>query len=224
MKAVIFDLDNTLVDLMRMKQYCIDASIDAMIDAGLELNKKRALRILHKLYDRNIEDQKIFQKFLKEVNGKVDPRMLAYAILAYRRVKAGFLTPYPGTKRTLIRLAEAGFKLAVLSDAPREQAWQRLCALKIDDFFKIVVTYEDTGKRKPNKEPFEKVLSQLKAQPAEVLMVGDWIERDIMGAKKLGMKTAFAKYGNTTGAKGSRNADYVLNGITDLIKLIPKLH
>ena len=39
-KAVIFDLDNTLVDFMAMKRQAIDAAINAMIDAGLNLSQE----------------------------------------------------------------------------------------------------------------------------------------------------------------------------------------
>lgn len=219
LKAVIFDLDNTLLDLMRMKSYCIDAAVDAMIDAGFSIQKKKALNILHKMYDTDIENQKIFQKFLRKTTGKVDPRILAYAILAYRRVKLGFLTPYPEAKQTLITIKETGLKLAVVSDAPREQAWQRLCALKLDDFFDVVVTFEDTKKHKPSKEPFLKALEKLKVKPEECLMVGDWPERDIVGAKKLGMKTAFAKYGNINHT-GKKIADFKLDKISDLKSII----
>lgn len=34
-KLVIFDLDNTLTDFVRMKEVSIEAAIQAMIDAGL---------------------------------------------------------------------------------------------------------------------------------------------------------------------------------------------
>ena len=220
MKAVIFDIDNTLLNLMRMKDYCVDASIDAMIDAGLPLSKQKAKKLLNDMYIHNIEDQKIFQKFLKKVTGKVDPKILAHAILAYRRVKAGFLTPYPGTKPTLIALKEKGLKLAVVSDAPRLQAWTRLVSLSLDDFFDVIVTFEDTRSRKPSKKPFLKALKVLNVKPEDTLMVGDWIERDIKGAKSIGMKTAFAKYGNTTGIKGIKTADYVLHNISDLQKIL----
>ena len=219
MKAVIFDIDNTLLDLMRMKDYCIDASIDAMIDAGFNIPKKKAVKIFRAMYIKNIEDQQIFQKFLRKVTGKVDPKILAHAILAYRRVKAGFLTTYPETKPTLIALKEKGLKLAVVSDAPRLQAWLRLCALSLDDFFDVIVTYDDTKSRKPSKKPFLKALKVLKIKPKDALMVGDWIERDIVGAKKVGMKTAFAKYGNTNSSKGIKKADYVLTKISDLQKI-----
>jgi len=223
MDAIIFDLDNTLLDLMRMKQLCIEAAVEGMIDAGLDMQQKKAEKMLFDLYGHNIEDQRIFQKFLKEVTGIVDPKMLAYAIIAYRRVKAGFLAPYPGTKRTLVALRGMGLKLAVVSDAPRHQAWQRLCILKLDDFFDEVVTFEDTRKRKPDPAPFRKALKTLGLKPEDTLMVGDWPERDMQGAKKLGMQTAFAKYGNTTGYKG-KVADYTLNKITDLIEIVKKNH
>jgi len=218
MKAVIFDLDNTLLDLKRMKNYCIEASVDAMIDAGLMMVKDEAVKLLHDMYWKKIEDQRIFQKFLRRATGRVDPRMLAYAILAYRRVKDGFLAPYPGTKMTLITLKDAGLKLAVVSDAPREQAWLRLAALKLDDFFDAVVTFDDTKQAKPSPKPFTRALNALKVKPQDALMVGDWPERDIAGAKKLGMKTAFASYGSMR--RGMQGADYKLDRITDLMKLV----
>ena len=41
LKSVIFDLDNTLIDFMKMKKLACEAAIDAMIDAGLEADKKK---------------------------------------------------------------------------------------------------------------------------------------------------------------------------------------
>ncbi len=41
-KAVIFDLDNTLVDFMSMKRQAVTAAITAMIDAGLGLTVPEA--------------------------------------------------------------------------------------------------------------------------------------------------------------------------------------
>ena len=118
-KAIIFDLDNTLIDFMKMKRISIEEAIDAMIDAGLNLPKKKALDLLYKLYEeKGLEDPHIFQKFLLKVTGKVDHKKLAYAIVAYRNARTGFLHPYPGTKRTLIKLKEKGLKLAIVSDAP----------------------------------------------------------------------------------------------------------
>ncbi|MCX8193742.1 MAG: hypothetical protein N3G19_00010 [Candidatus Pacearchaeota archaeon] len=42
MKAILFDLDNTLIDFMTMKHKCCEAAIDAMIAAGLKIKKEKA--------------------------------------------------------------------------------------------------------------------------------------------------------------------------------------
>jgi len=216
-KAIIFDLDNTLIDFMKMKKITCEEAIDAMIDAGLNISKKKALEELYKIYyDVGLEDPTIFQKFLIKVNGKIDYKILASAIVAYRQARIGFLHPYPGTKQTLIRLKEKGMKLAIVSDAPKLKAWIRLINMRIDDFFDIVVGLEDTGKAKPSELPFKMVLKQLDLNPEECIMVGDRPERDMKGAKALGIKTCFAKYGYGKEAKG--DWDFEIESITDLLK------
>ncbi|HEY6906376.1 MAG TPA: HAD hydrolase-like protein, partial [Ignavibacteriaceae bacterium] len=75
--------------------------------------------------------------------------------------------------------------------------------------------------RKPHSAPFFAILNKLEVKPDEAIMVGDWVERDIIGAAKIGMKTAFAKYGDTFDTK-SHNADYELNDINELVDIIIK--
>ena len=218
-RAVIFDLDNTLIDFLKMKRIAVDEAIDAMIDAGLSLPKKKALDILYDVYkEKGFEDPKIFQKFLKKVTGKVDHKKLAYAIVAYRQARVGFLHPYPGTKRTLIRLKEKGLKLGIVSDAPKLKAWIRLVNMKIDDFFDVVVGLEDTGRLKPSRLPFRAALKELKVKPSECLMVGDRPARDMKGAKALGIKTCFAAYGYE--GKTKVKTDFVIEDISELTSII----
>ena len=160
----------------------------------------------------------IFQHFLKKVTGKVDYKELAYAINAYRNARAAVLTPYPGTKSTLIKLKEKKMKLAIVSDAPKLKAWLRLTAMKIDDFFDVVVAKEDTGRTKPSRLPFRAALGNLKLKPEECLMVGDMPDRDMKGARALGMKTCFAKYGYK--GKKKAKADYAIDDISELVSLV----
>jgi HAD superfamily hydrolase (TIGR02253 family) len=218
-KAVLFDLDNTLIDFMRMKHASVDAALNAMIGAGLGLTKASASKKLYKIYwKEGIEDQKIFQKFLKKVTGRLDYKILAAGIVAYRKAQAGVLEPYAQVMPTLIKLKEKGMKLAIVTDAPKLKAWIRLTEMHLGDFFDVVIAFEDTGLRKPDKAPFLAALKQLKLNPEECLMVGDWPERDIKGAKALGIKTAFAKYGALKPV--AVNADYVLKSIGELVKIV----
>jgi putative hydrolase of the HAD superfamily len=220
-KAVIFDLDNTLIDFWRMKRIACEEAIDAMIDAGLKIPKKKALDALYKLYfQEGLEDPQIFQKFLKKMTGGVDYKKLAYAIVAYRQARSGFLHPYAGTKSALIKLKEKWLKLAIVSDAPKLKAWIRLVSMRIDDFFDVVVGLEDTGREKPSRLPFRAVLAQLKVKPEDCLMVGDRPDRDMKGARQLGIKTCWAKYGYMRKTKPKGKWDYEINSIEELVNIV----
>tara|TARA_Y100000294_G_scaffold176028_1_gene197449 strand:+ start:655 stop:1320 length:666 start_codon:yes stop_codon:yes gene_type:complete len=218
-KAVLFDLDNTLIDFLKMKKHSCSAAIDSMIGAGLDVGHDKALKILFDLYDKyGLEEKTIFQKFLKKLSGKVDYRILANGIVAYRRVRAGFLDPYPNVDYVLLKLKRKGMKMGIVTDAPKLKAWVRLASMKLGNYFDVVVAYEDTKRLKPSKMPFKAALKELKLKPSECLMVGDWPERDIKGAKDLGMKTCFARYGNPKAKK--TYADYEISNIKMLLDII----
>jgi len=223
LRAVIFDLDNTLTDFMRMKEVSIDAAIEAMIDAGLEMPREEAKRRLFEIYDREgIEDQRVFDRFLLEEFGEIDPMIHTAAIIGYRRGREYTLVLYPHVKRTLLELAKRGLKLSILSDAPRYQAWSRLCYLQLQHFFEHVITFEDTEVRKPDPAPFLRAIELLEMKPGEVLMVGDWPARDMTGAHGVGIRTVYAKYGDTSGATHS-GADYEITDIAELLPIVDEL-
>jgi putative hydrolase of the HAD superfamily len=220
-KAVIFDLDNTLINFLKMKKLSCSAAIDAMIGAGLNVEHEKAIKVLFELYDKyGLEEKTIFQKFLKKLTGKVDYRILANGIVAYRKVRTGFLEPYPNVDYVLLKLKGRGIKLGIITDAPKLKAWIRLASMKLSNYFDVVVAFEDTKKLKPSKLPFKAALKKLKLKPSECLMVGDWPERDIKGAKAIGMKTCFARYGNPKVKKS--HANYEIANLKMLLDIVQK--
>ncbi len=223
-KAVLFDLDNTLVDFVGMKKKAARSAAYAMADAGL---KEDAESLSCELFDFYlgywIEADDAFERFLLQKYGKVDMRVLAAGVNAYLKEKYLHLRAYPGVKETLVELKKLGLRLAVVSDGVRLKAWMRLNEAGIDGYFDCVVTFDDTGKKKPSSEPFRKAVEALGVSPEQCLFVGDWPDRDIAEAKALGMKTALASYGCIKGNNGLA-ADYDLSRITELIGIIEKLN
>ena len=223
-KGILFDLDNTLVDLRRFKENSIRSAIESMIDAGLKIDLETAYKKIFQIYEeKGWEYQRVFDDFLVEIIGYIDYKILASGIVAYRRAKDGSLVLYPNVTRTLLNLVKKGIKLAVVSDAPALQVWTRLVQMNLHHIFDVVIAFDDTGKRKPDPEPFLKALEKLNLKPDEVIMVGDWAERDIVGAKKIGIKTVFAKYGNTFGTIDS-GADWEINDIEEIIKIVDEIN
>ena len=223
-KAIIFDLDNTLLDFVKMKQFAVKAAITAMIEAGLDVDEEKAYKDIFDLYvEKGWENQQVFDDYLNQTVGKVSNKILAAGIVSYRRAREATLLVYPNVNKTLIELIKMGIRLSVVSDAPSREAWMRLYYLNLHHVFDPVLTFDDTGVRKPSPKPFEMALDTIQAKPDEVLMIGDWPERDVVGAKQIGMKTIFARYGDTFGTVDS-GADWDVNDIYDLVDIVKELN
>ena len=223
-KAVIFDLDNTLLDFMKMKEYAVKAAIAGMIEAGLDIDDEESYKTIVSIYEEEgWENQQIFNYFLERTVGEVNNKYLAAAIVAYRRAREANLLLYPNVNHTLVELMKAGIKLAVVSDAPSREAWMRIYYLNLHHHFDFVLTFDDTNARKPSPIPFQMALKELKTEPSETLMVGDWPERDVAGANNLGIRTIFARYGDSFGTIDS-GADWDINDVYEIVGIVNELN
>ena len=219
-KGVVFDLDNTLLDFMQMKEFAVKAAVKGMIEAGLLVDEDQSYREIIAIYEEfGWENQQVFDVFIEKQVGYVEHKFLAAGIVAYRRAREANLMAYPNVNKTLMALTKAGIKLGVVSDAPSREAWLRIYYLNLYHFFDVVITFDDSGERKPSAVPFKMYLEALQLEPKETIMVGDWPERDVVGAQQIGMKTAFARYGDTFGTVNS-GADWDLVDIYQLVMII----
>ncbi|MGV8141782.1 MAG: HAD-IA family hydrolase [Candidatus Woesearchaeota archaeon] len=216
-KVIIFDMDDTLIDFRKRKKILIEESVKAMVNAGLKENVNELISEFNKFYwDTGIEDQKIFEKFLIKKYNHVDYKILAHAIIAYRRANAPLLKPYPHVTEVLGMLKEKKMKLALLSDAPKLNVYTRLVEVGMDDIFDIIITADDVGAIKPSPLGFKKIMKTFDVEASECLMVGDSPARDVIGAKNVGMKICLAKYSCYEDVQ----ADYSINSIQELLDIL----
>jgi putative hydrolase of the HAD superfamily len=66
--------------------------------------------------------------------------------------------------------------------------------LSLDQYFDVIVTSVDVGYEKPHEEIFRVALQELGLQPSEVVMVGDRIEKDVVGANRMGIASILCKW------------------------------
>jgi putative hydrolase of the HAD superfamily len=209
---------------MKMKEYAVKAAIAGMIEAGLDINPDESYEAIIDIYEKKgWENQQVFNEFLNKIIGEVNNKYLAAGIVAYRRAREANLLLYPNVNHTLVELIKMSVKLAVVSDAPSREAWMRIYYLNLHHHFDVVLTFDDTNARKPSPIPFEMALSQLNIDPEEALMVGDWPERDVVGANKLGIRTIFARYGDSFGTVDS-GADWDINDVYEIVGIVNELN
>ena len=222
-KAILFDLDNTLIDFIQMKEEACKAAVQAMIAAGLNMDVKEAYtRLMQTYFAVGLESDTAFTQFLREI-GQFNHKIRAAAINGYLKAKTNFVKPYPDVELVLQKLHKKGIVLVIVTDAPKTKAYQRLLMMGIEPYFKFVVGFEDTNNTKQTGLPLMLTLDILKKETpditnSEILMVGDSITRDLAPARKFGLKTALAKYGQREKENGI--TDYELVTIHDLIKIV----
>ena len=115
-----------------------------------------------------------------------------------------------------------GLKLGVITDGITIKQWEKLIRLGIVDFFDDVITSEEFGLGKPNIEFFEYGIKKMNLNPDETIYVGDRVDRDIIPAKKVGMRTIRILEGKYKDMEDNES-DYRVNNLLEIVDIVKNL-
>jgi len=141
----------------------------------------------------------------------------------YRAHVRGYLVPDPALRKSLERVVDAGVAVGVVTDGTTAEQAETLRRLGIEDLVAVLTTSEDLGVEKPHPRMFETALGKLGvSRPAESIMVGDSLPRDIAGGQNVGMKTALmTRFVAPSPDELSRySPDYVISDLADILPLL----
>lgn len=185
-KAIIFDLDNTLYD---EKLYIESALMNVARAFCLErdLNEQDVFNYLKNDWIKNGE-RELFQRLLARYQIVINEKNIKQLVTAYRNCKAS-LVPYSDVIETLCLLKSKGFKLGIITNGGKATQQNKINLLGIKHYFDtIIISGEWFSKDlwKPNKAPFYLCFKKLGVKPNECLYVGDKFDKDIVGASEAG--------------------------------------
>ncbi|MEJ8543474.1 TIGR02253 family HAD-type hydrolase [Methanothermobacter wolfeii] len=188
LKAVFFDIDDTLYDTSGFARLARKAALNVMIDAGLPLSREEAYRLLREIIaEKGSNYDKHFNVLTERVLGEEKPLLIALGMITYHNVKFALLRPFPNTISTLIHLKGKGYRLGAISNGITIKQWEKLIRLGIHHFFDEVVTSEEVNSEKPDIEIFREALRRMGCRPERSVMVGNKFTEDILGAINAGM-------------------------------------
>jgi putative hydrolase of the HAD superfamily len=191
-KAIFFDIDNTLYDSATLSQMARKNSVRAMIDAGLDVSEDKLFEDLSSVIKKYGSNYPRHYDELLKIYDKVDQKIIAAGVVAYEHTKNAYLKPLPGVVPTLIELKKE-YLLGVISNGLTIKQWEKLVGLRFHHFFDEVVTSQECECEKPAPEIFLAALRDLDVKPNEAVMVGDKYEIDIKGAREVGMHAIWLK-------------------------------
>ena len=215
LKAVIFDMDNTLFDFVEAQMNACQAVVDR-----LGVGTREELFQYFVNGEHGFEGYGNISDFMHD-NDVFDEETFLNCCRAYDKIKLESIEPYPGVKETLSALKKKELKLAIVTDADRENAFARLEKSGLLEYFDVIITADISGKMKPEPDSIRLALDRLGVKPNQAILAGDSLGRDIAAGKKLGIFTAHAVYGDrNSSSDGASGADIVLDDINHFLDLI----
>ncbi|MDE7170783.1 MAG: HAD family hydrolase [Oscillospiraceae bacterium] len=228
-KAIGFDVGHTLIKynnplnwqgLYRpgLEHAAAAANItlsEDMILAATDVLLKYNTRINNREWETTSD--RIFQEILERWGLQADLYAVKSGFYSFFRADA---VPYPETIDTMEKLKRHGIKIGILTDVAygMDNIFSLADISALSDFIDIAITSVDVGYRKPNPAGYWKLLDALEVSPSEMIFIGDE-EKDIIGAKKLGIASALINRGSETKDFGQDYALESLNGIFSLLEL-----
>lgn len=183
-KAIIFDLDGTLIDSMGLWEeidriYLNKFGYDLPKDLQKNIEGKsfNETAIYFKTYFNLIDDVEVIKKEWHDLAEEFYKEKV--------RIK-------PSTKELLIKIKSLSTPMAIATSNSKELAMMALKNNNIEKYFDIIVTSCEVGKGKPSPDVFLETARRLNVNPIECLVFED-THAGIIGAKKAGM-TVFAVY------------------------------
>ncbi len=216
-RILLFDMDNTLFDLE-------GAQAASCCEVARFLGKDDG-KALYDYFLRPVRGFESHENILDYIRDRNIPAGLTFrnACRIFEERKLENITAYDQVAETLSELRERGYPMGIVTDAHSRDATKRLEKTGLLPFFCGMVTYDMIGEKKPSREPFLAALEMMKSGFHETLFIGDSPRRDIEPCRSLGIRTVYARYGDTDFSPGDRvPADFTIDSVAELLDILPR--
>jgi len=209
-RALIFDLDGTLIDSQRDLIRSVSATLREM--GREELHEDTVSG-----YIGHGAPQLVGRALGSGATEDECQRALKFFLAYYEDHKLDSTCAYPGVPEALEHLA--AFPMAILTNKPVRVSMRILKELGLAKYFRAVYGGNSFETKKPDPFGARTILREFGAAPAEAILVGD-SEVDVQTARNAGTLAASVNYGFGTHDRAAYPADIYLNWLTDLVPLL----
>jgi phosphoglycolate phosphatase len=212
-RALIFDLDGTLIDSKRD----LIRSVNAML---AEMGRETLHEDTISGYIGHGAPQLVGRALGNGASEAERERALKFFLSYYEEHKMDSTCAYPGVAEALEELR--GFQMAILTNKPVRVSMRILEELGLAKYFRAVYGGNSVETKKPHPLGARRILEELGASPDEAILVGD-SEVDVQTARNVGTLVAAVNYGFGTHDRTAYPADIYLDRLTELLPLIRRV-
>ncbi|WP_300382944.1 pyrophosphatase PpaX [Clostridium sp.] len=211
-KAVLFDLDGTLLDTNQLIYNSFEKTFKDLL--GLSLKKEEIIKFF------GIPLKDAFVPYFKEDEEDKIESYIKYYRTINEEIHDTMCFAFDGVKEMLDKLKEIGMKIGIVTSKREELAIRGMKIAGIYDYMDVIITPEKTILHKPNGEPAEEACNLLGIKPKEAIMVGD-SSYDILCGNAAGCKTCAVEYSivDIEELKES-NPDYIIKRPIEILDIL----
>ena len=218
-RAVLFDLDGTLVDSVPD----LASAVNAMLaDQGRPVVTEAQVRD----WVGNGAKRLVKRALTGTLDGEPEPALFAASLDSfyahYAEGVADRSTVYPGVIEALDGLRAQGIVMGVVTNKPERFIQPLLAALRLDGYFSVALGGDSLPQRKPDPAPLLRAAEMLGHSPQATLMVGD-SRNDVEAGRRAGMAVIAVPYGYNYGEHISQaGPDRVVDDLRCLLPLLQR--
>jgi putative hydrolase of the HAD superfamily len=211
-KAVLFDLDGTLLDRDESVKKFIHNQYDRLNRCVGHIPRETYINRFIELDQRGyVWKDKVYRQLVSEfqISEMTWEELLQDYIAEFKHN----CIPFPNLIATLEKLKTNNIRLGMITNGRGQFQLDNIKALGIEKYFDTILISEWEGIRKPDPEIFKRALKQLNVSPLQSLFVGDHPENDVKAAQNIGMKGIWKRDLQWNQVE----ADYIIEDLADLL-------
>jgi len=236
-KAIIFDLDDTLFDctgllIPHARERAARAIFDIISKEKIKIKniknftEKGILARINIIGKRYGAREHLFDKVCEElgIKEKKAEKIVDAALNAYQSDDVEDIYLFEDVPQTLDKLKKKNIKLVLITSGRYRRQERKIEMLGLKRWFDVILIRDIEGP--PLETFFKTAIQRLKLKPEEILSVGDRINYEIKISNKLGMKTArmlSGRFKNLSPRNDLEEADYSIKKISQILSLLEKI-
>lgn len=217
-KAIIFDLDGTLLDRERSLRLFLEEQFERYREYFTHVQKNDYINYFIE-YDEHgyVKKDRVYKALLNQLDiHYIEKKDL---LLDYDLNYPKFATGFPDLKDIISRIQNRGLKIGIITNGSVTHQSYIIDVLGIEKYVLETLISEGVGYRKPEPEIFMMMCEKLGVEPEQCIFVGDHPINDIEAAHHLGMQTVF-KDNHYFKAPSENVMDYRIENLSELFNII----
>jgi len=232
--AVLFDLFDTLLLLEPTEVYyerCLKKLHESLVKNGIKATYENFNRAYFEIRDKYYSESRqsleephfnvrVAQTLHKlGLNLAVSDPIVSQATEAFAEEFMHYVTIDPDALNVLEKL-HGKYKLGLISNLGIPECGRQLLKrFGINKFFDVTLISGEINVRKPSPKIFERALDALSVHPSKAVFIGDMVDLDIIGPKKVGMKTILIKR-RLAQNHPEAQPDKIVKNLTELLSIL----